>query len=68
MLWYKDIEDRNKLRRTFGEPIGVRRDGPLNAWGLVVRCRRSELFIPQYLLEGASKAYFNDFKTREVYV
>jgi hypothetical protein len=67
MLLYKDIEDRTRIRRTFGKPIGIRRDGPLNAWGLVLQLKRSELFIPEYLLTGASRAYYLDFKAREVH-
>ena len=64
MLYYKDFVT-GKLRRTFGKPNSIRRDGPMNAWGLVVRNRASELFIPEYLLEGASRAWFNDFKAKQ---
>ncbi len=67
MLYYHDIQDRNHIRRTPAKPVGIRRDGPLNAWGRVLKNRRSEVWIPEYLLYGASRAYFNDFKTREVY-
>lgn len=63
MLYYRDFAT-GKLRRTFGKPVGVRRDGPLNAWGLVVQNRASELFIPEYLLEGAGRAWFNDLKRK----
>jgi len=64
MLYYKDLST-GKLRRTFGQPIGVRRDGPLNAWGLVIQNRSSELFIPEYLLYGASRTWFNEFYRKQ---
>jgi hypothetical protein len=31
MLYYRDIQDRNHIRRTPAKPVGIRRDGPLNA-------------------------------------
>ena len=64
MLYYKDFVT-GKRRRTPGRPVGIRRDGPMNAWGLIVQNRVSELFIPEYLLDGASRAWFNDFKAKE---
>jgi hypothetical protein len=63
MLYYKDFET-GQTRRTFGQPVGIRRDGVLNAWGLVVVNRASELWIPEYCLEGASRAHFNLYKTK----
>ena len=65
MLYYKDFVT-GKIRRTFAKPVAVRRDGPLNAWGLVLRNRASELFIPEYLLYGASRAWFNNLKQDEL--
>src|SRR5438132_1647504 len=47
MLYYRDIEDRNHIRRTPAKPVGVRRDGPLNVWGLVLKNRSSEVWIPR---------------------
>lgn len=47
MLYYRDIQDRNHIRRTPAKPVGIRRDGPLNAWGLVLKNRRSEIWIPR---------------------
>lgn len=67
MLYYRDIEDRNQIRRTPAKPVGVRQDGPLRAWGLVLKNRSSELWIPSYLLQGESLNYFNDFKARDIF-
>jgi hypothetical protein len=57
-LYYKDIIT-GKLRRTFAQPVAVTCDGPLNAEGLLLRNRRSEVWIPRYLLVGASLAHFH---------
>jgi len=64
MLYYKDFVT-SKIRRTPAKPIAVRRDGPMNAWGLVLRNRVSELFIPEYLLYGASRTWFHEIKRKQ---
>lgn len=64
MLLYKDF-DSLRIRRTFGKPVAVRRDGPCNVWGLVVENRRSELWIPEYCLVGASRAHFNTLRAKQ---
>jgi len=64
MLLYKDIVT-GKIRRTFGTPVGIERAGPLGAWCLRVTNRSSVLWIPEYLLFGASRAWFNTFKAQK---
>jgi len=64
ILHYRDIVT-NRLRYTFGKPVAVRRDGPLNEWGLVCQNRASELWIPRYLLYGASEAWFDQLKRQQ---
>lgn len=65
MLRYKDIIT-GKLRRTFAKPVAVTRDGPANAEGLLLLNRCSELWIPHYLLVGASLTHFNELKRKQV--
>lgn len=62
-LYYKDIIT-GKIRRTFAQPVAVTRDGIVNAEGLLLRNRCSELWIPHYLLVGASLAHFNSLKAK----
>ena len=64
-LYYRDIIT-NKVRRTFAQPVAVTRDGIANAEGLLLRNRCSEIWIPHYLLVGASLAHFNTFKSKAV--
>lgn len=64
MLLYKEFNS-TRIKRTFGNPVAVRRDGPMNAWGLVIKNRCSELWIPEYCLVGASRAWFNTLKSKQ---
>jgi len=64
-LYYRDIIT-NKVRRTFAKPVAVTRDGLVNAEGLLLRNRCSEIWIPHYLLVGASLAHFNNLKKQEI--
>lgn len=61
-LYYKDFVT-GKTRRTFAKPVKVIRDGPFNEEGLLLENRASVLWIPKYLLVGASLAWFNCLKT-----
>lgn len=65
-LYYKDIIDSKRLRRTFAKPVGIRRGGLADCDGLVLLNRCSEVWIPHYLLVGASLAWFNTFKAQEI--
>ena len=65
MLYYKDFAT-GKTRRTYGKPVRVERGGMLNAWGLVVENRCSEIWIPEYCLRkmGASEAHYRCLKAK----
>jgi hypothetical protein len=63
-LYYKDIIT-GKIRHTFAKPVAVTRDGIANAEGLLLRNRCSEIWIPHYLLVGASLAQFNHLKATQ---
>lgn len=60
-LYYKDFVT-GKIRRTFAKPRKVVRDGPLNEEGLLLENKSSVLWIPRYLLVGASLAWFHCLK------
>lgn len=64
ILYYKDFET-GKLRYTFAKPVKVTRDGPLNEEGLFLQNRRGVVWIPRYLLVGASVAVFNSLKAQQ---
>ena len=49
-IYYKDFATLAR-RWTYGKTVRVRRDGPMDVEGLVCRNLRSELWIPEYLLE-----------------
>jgi len=49
-IYYRDFMTMAR-RWTYGKPVRVRRDGPMDVEGLVCRNLRSELWIPEYLLE-----------------
>ena len=49
-IYYKDFATLAR-RWTYGKPVRVRRDAPMDVEGLVCRNLRSELWIPEYLLE-----------------
>lgn len=63
-LYYKDI-GTGKVRRTYGKPTRVTRDGPLNEEGLLLENRASVLWIPRYCLIGAALAHFNTLRAIE---
>ena len=63
MLYYKDFET-NRLRWTHGTPTAVIRDG-LRIERLVIEKKASTLFIPRYLLHGASINWFYELKRRQ---
>lgn len=60
-LYYKSIMT-GEIRRTFAQPVAVTRDGIIGAEGLLLRNRCSEMWIPHYLLVGASLAHFHALK------
>jgi len=64
-LYYKDIIT-GKIRHTFAKPVAVTRNGIAHAEGLLLRNRCSEIWIPHYLLVGASLAHFNNLKKQEI--
>ena len=49
-------------RWTYGKPVGVRQDGPLNVGGLICHNRRSDLWIPEYLLEPEGRQIMAELK------
>ena len=63
MIYYKDIIT-NQPRRTFAEPRAVVKGGPIGAEGLLCIQKRTgnEVWIPRYLLIGASLAHFHALK------
>ena len=65
MLYYKDVIT-NKVRRTFLQPVAVTRDGMMNDEGLLLKHPRTghELWIPHYLLLGASLRKFHCLKAQ----
>ena len=63
-LFYKEFETR-KIRWTNGKPVAVVKGGLLNAWHLVIARKSDELYIPEYLLYGASKTVFNEMKRKK---
>ena len=63
MLYYKDIVD-GKIRRTFGQPDRVERGG-IGGEGLIVKNKMTEMFIPKYLLVGASRNWFDEIKRKQ---
>lgn len=64
-LFYKDMETK-KMRWTNGKPVAATKGGILNCWYLVIARKSDELYIPEYLLEGASKTWLEELKQKGV--
>ena len=64
-LYYRDILDDQRIRRAYGVPVGIRRDGLIGAEGLVCRNPCSEVWIPHYLLVGRAKEIFAEMRDRQ---
>ena len=60
-IYYRDFEFLAR-RRTYGKPVGVRRDGPMDVEGLVCHNRKSELWITEYLLEPEGRQIMAELK------
>ena len=63
-IYYKDIIT-GKRRFTRANPIRATRGGIVGAWGLHVKGKSFEMFIPEYILDAEGREILKSLKEEE---